>query len=165
MIAMSVVTLAVSRRYELLWASTAMAAVLLALPVVAIGVRDYNVVHNSQPLAEPQAMARLLRPHLAGCGITDSAWIVPGPIDLYDNLHVSNPTDYYLFHYNFAGQVKRAAGFMTSGQVKAIILPDGKLPSSGVALQPVLAAHYQLCATVPYRGKPMPPMQIWEYVG
>lgn len=164
MIALCLVAVLASRRAELLWASTAAALVLLALPVAAVTNRNIDRVQGSQPLVEAQGMATRLKPLLAGCGVTDKAWIVPGPISLYDTLGVKNPTDYYLFHYLFAGEAERVVPLMENGSIPAIILPDGRLPNSAKAFQPVLEEHYRLCAETPFLAAPAPQMQIWTYV-
>lgn len=143
---------AAGQRHDLLWPSAGAATVLLALPVVAVTMRNDNEVDRSRPLAQAESMAAALRPALAGCGVQGTAWVVPGPVELYDLLALTNPTAYYLFHYNFTRATDRVVPGMRDGSIPAV--PAARRPAPGLGPSPAARARAESPAVHPRAGRP-----------
>lgn len=133
------------------WFSTGALAGLAAL--LATGVIGWTTsqVRADEGGQNASVIAEAVRDDVARCvGPERRAWVVPGPLLLYEELDLSNPTPFYLFHHTFEGETPRVLDMVERGEIPAIVQVEGRRlggwPQSMEGMVSGIEAAYDRCA-------------------
>lgn len=103
-------------------ASTGALLVLAGVPAAASLDHLDDMRKVAQPFANSDAIATAIRPEVSRCGAgTKQALVMPNYLELYGALGLTNPTPYYLFHYDIANHRADVTHRLTDGSVPMII--------------------------------------------
>lgn len=127
------------------WASVG--AVVAAVGLLAAGLvgRTVHEVRADEAGRQAEAIAAALEPAIRDCLPGRRAWVVPGPLMLYDTLDLENPTPFFLFWYPFEGELDRVRAMIEAGAIPGIVTPSG-WPESMAPLVPFIEERYDVCA-------------------
>ncbi len=119
-------------------------AVILLVAGVAGGV--VSALRDDEALTPTEALAARLEEPLERCTGGDRvAWVVPGPLPLYNALEITNPTPFTVFWYGFQAEAGRVQEALADGTVPAIIQVGQGWPPSFGSLPDDIERLYSVC--------------------
>lgn len=132
------------------WVATSAGAlaVLTVLPIATTVNRVDRMADTNLEFEMTETLGDAVEPEVDRClGDTDEALIIPTALPLYDRLDLTNPTPYYLFHYDFGRNKADVLDAFETGRVPAVILSMG-IPANLPWLKEALVDNYHRCAKV-----------------
>ncbi|MBO0841844.1 MAG: hypothetical protein J2O46_01565, partial [Nocardioides sp.] len=129
-------------------ASAGSLLVLGGVPALASLDHLDDLRHAARPFANDDAIAQAIRPEVTRCaGGTKQALVIPNYLELYGDLGLTNPTPYYLFHYDIAEHRADLTRRLTDGSVP-LIIDTMPLHTPEPWLTSTIRQQYTPCAVV-----------------
>lgn len=151
------------RRGDLVPAMTIGAmAVTAALLIGSVAGGIVTAIRGGDALAPTTALAEELQPALERCtGPDRQAWIVPGPLSLYTEAEITNPTSWTVFWYGFGAEHDRVRQAIADNKLPAIIQVGDDWPDSFGSLPQDIAAAFRPCARLATTAVGQP-VTVWQ---
>lgn len=146
--AVVVLGVVVAARHEAPWASAGALAALGSVLAVGTAGGVVATVRSGDDDSSGRAVAAAVAEPLRRCsGGADAAWVVPGPLTLYDHLGIRNATPYAVFWYGFRAEHDRVRTLVGDGDIPAV-LRIGGWPPSFEGLDEDLDRAFEVCERV-----------------
>lgn len=144
-----------AQRAEAVAASVGALVALAGLVGVSLLGGVASQARQDEARAGAQAVADALADEVDRCiGPGREAWVVPGPLTLYRDLELVNPTPHVVFWYSFEGRSDDVIDRLTSGDLDAVI-QVGAWPESVEPIRGIIESELAPCAStdVPLTGQ------------
>jgi hypothetical protein len=122
--------------------------VLGGVPALAAADHLADMRRDAKSFAVSDSIARWAGPEYERCsGGTREALVMPNYLELYDALEITNPTPYYLFHYDFAQYEDVLVPQIEDGSIP-VIIETMPLHTPQPWLTDAIRANYVPCSVV-----------------